>query len=54
MFLVYSYTTNTILRKTKYFQTLTKRMRNILTIAGRDTCIVDSRKAAIILLMGIQ
>jgi hypothetical protein len=39
-----SCTTNTILRETKYFQTITKRMENILTIAGRDTCIVGSEK----------
>jgi hypothetical protein len=38
-------TTNTILRKMKYFQTLTKRTRHILTIAGRNTCIVGSEKA---------
>jgi hypothetical protein len=54
MCLVDSCTTNTILRETKYFQTLTKRMRNILTIAGRDTCIVGSEKATIILPMGTQ
>jgi hypothetical protein len=47
-------TTNTILRKTKYFQTLTKRTGNILTIAGCDTCIVGFEKATIILLMGTQ
>jgi hypothetical protein len=45
---------NTILRKTKYFQTLTKRTENILTIVGRDTCIVGSRKATIILPTGTQ
>jgi hypothetical protein len=54
MCLVNSYTTNTILRETKYFQTLKKRTGNILTIAGRDTCIVASEKATIILLMGTQ
>jgi hypothetical protein len=52
--LVDSCTTNTILRKIKYFQTLTKRSENILTIAGRDTCIVGSEKATIILSMGTQ
>jgi hypothetical protein len=52
--LVDSCTTNTILRETKYFQTLTKRMGNILTIAGRDACIVGSGKATIILPMGTQ
>jgi hypothetical protein len=54
MCLADSYTTNTILRETKYFQTLTKRMENILTIVGRDTCIVGSKKATIILHMGTQ
>jgi uncharacterized protein YbaR (Trm112 family) len=54
MCLVDSCTINTILRKTKYFQTLIKRMENIQTIAGRDTCIVGSGKATIILLMGTQ
>jgi hypothetical protein len=54
MCLVYSCTINTILRKTKYFQTLTKRTGNILTIAGRDTCIVGSEKATIIFSMGTQ
>jgi hypothetical protein len=38
----------------KYFQTLTKRTGNILTIAGRDTCIVGSRKATIIFSVGAQ
>jgi hypothetical protein len=52
--LVDSCTINTILRETKYFQTLTKRTRNILTITGRDACIVGSEKVAIILLMGTQ
>jgi hypothetical protein len=52
--LVNSYTTNTILRETKYFQTLTKRTGNILTIIGRDACIVGSKKATIILPMGTQ
>jgi hypothetical protein len=54
MCLVDSCTINTILRKTKYFQTLTKRTGNILTIAGRDTCIVGSEKATIIFSMGTQ
>jgi hypothetical protein len=52
MCLVDSCTINTILREMKYFQTLTKMTGNILTIVGRDTCIVGSRKATIILLMG--
>jgi hypothetical protein len=54
MCLVNSCTTNTILREIKYFQTVTKRMRNILTIIGRDACIVRSGKATIILSMGTQ
>jgi hypothetical protein len=54
MCLVDSCITNTILRKTKYFQTLTKRMGNILTVAGRDTCMVGSKKATIIFHMGTQ
>jgi hypothetical protein len=54
MCLVDNCTTNTILRKIKYFQTLTKRSENILTITGRDTCIVGSGKATIILSMGTQ
>jgi hypothetical protein len=52
--LVYGCTTNTILRETKYFQILIKRMWNILTIAGRCACIVDSGKTTIILSMGTQ
>jgi hypothetical protein len=44
-----SYTTNTIFRETKYFQTLIMRMVNILTIARGDVCIVGSGKANIIL-----
>jgi hypothetical protein len=49
-----SCTTNTILRETKYFQTLTKRTGNILTKTERDACIVGSRKATIILSMSTQ
>jgi hypothetical protein len=45
MCLVDSCTTNTILREIKYFQTLIKMMGNILTIVGRDTCIVGSEKS---------
>jgi hypothetical protein len=51
---MHSCTTNTILREIKYFQTLTKRTGNILTITRRDTCIVGSGKAIIILSMGTQ
>jgi hypothetical protein len=54
MCLVDSCTTNIILTEIKYFQTLTKRMENILTITGRDACIVGSQKATIILPMGRQ
>jgi hypothetical protein len=52
--LVNSCTTNTIFREIKYFQTLTKRTGNILTIVGRDTYIVGLEKATIILPMGTQ
>jgi hypothetical protein len=52
MCLVDSCTINTILSETKYFQSLTKRTGNILTIVGRNACIVGSGKATIILLMG--
>jgi hypothetical protein len=54
MCLMDSYTTNTILREMKYFQNLRKRMGNILTIPGRDACIVGSRKATIMLPMCTQ
>jgi hypothetical protein len=40
--LVDSCTTNSILRDTKYFQTLTRRSENVLTIAGRDATIIGS------------
>jgi hypothetical protein len=49
MCLVDSCTTNSILRKTNYFQILTRRMRNILTFLGRDTNIVGYGRATIIL-----
>jgi hypothetical protein len=45
--LVDSCTINSILRETKYFQTLTQRSRNILTIARCDAMIVDSVRATI-------
>jgi hypothetical protein len=45
MCLVDSCTTNFILRETKYFQTLTKRMGNILTITGCNATIVGSGKS---------
>jgi hypothetical protein len=54
MCLVDSCTINSILRKIKYFQTLTRRTRNILTIVGRDTNIVGSGRATIVLPMDTQ
>jgi hypothetical protein len=54
MCLVDSCTTNSTLRETKYFQTLTRRTVNILTIAGRDMNIVGSGRATIVLPMGTQ
>jgi hypothetical protein len=54
LFLVDSYTTNSILREMKYFQTLNKREENIMTIAGHDALIVDSGRAIITLPMGTQ
>ena len=47
--IVESGTTNSILRETKYFQTLTKKKGNVLTIAGRDATIVGTSRATIIL-----
>jgi hypothetical protein len=52
--LVDSCTTNFVLRKTKYFQTLTWRIENILNIARRDTNIVGYGRATIVLPMGRQ
>jgi hypothetical protein len=52
MCLVYSGTTNSILREIKYFQTLTKNKGNVLTIVGRDAVIVGSGRATIMLPMG--
>jgi hypothetical protein len=54
MCLVDSCTTNSILRKIKYFQTLRRRTGNILTIVGCDTNIVGSGRATIVLSMGTQ
>jgi hypothetical protein len=54
MCLVDSCTINFILREIKYFQTLTRRIENILTNAGRDMNIVGSRRATIVLPMGTQ
>src|SRR6185312_14403475 len=50
--LVDSGTTNSILRETKYFQTLTKKQGNVFTIAGRDATIVDTGRATIVLPTG--
>jgi hypothetical protein len=44
MCLVDSCTINTILQKIKYFQILTKRTENILTVTGHDACIVALKK----------
>jgi len=49
-----SCTTNSIFREIKYFQTLTKKEGNIMTIAGRDALIVGSGQATITLPMGTQ
>jgi hypothetical protein len=54
MCLVDSCTTNSILKKTKYFQNLTKRTGNILTIVECDASIVGSGKVTITLPMGTQ
>jgi hypothetical protein len=42
MCLIDSCTTNSILMETKYFQTLTRRSENVLTIVRRDAIIVGS------------
>jgi hypothetical protein len=47
--LVDSAATNTILRETKYFQTLQKKTKNITTIVGRNGHIVGSGTAVVIL-----
>jgi hypothetical protein len=52
--LVDSCTTNSILRETKYFEILTKRSGNVLTIAKRDVMIVGSRQATITFPDGTQ
>ena len=54
MCLVNSCSSNTVLREIKYFQTLTKREGNVLTIARHDATIVGSGQATIILPMGTQ
>jgi hypothetical protein len=52
--LVDSCTTNSILREINYFQTLTRRSRNVLTIAGCDATTVGSDRATITFLKGTQ
>ena len=52
--LVDSCSSNIVLREIKYFQTLTNREENVLTIAGRDAIIVGSGRATIVLPMGKQ
>jgi hypothetical protein len=54
MCLVNSCTTNSILIETKYFQTLTRRFRNVLTIVGRDATIVGSGRVTITFPNGTQ
>jgi hypothetical protein len=54
MCLVDSCTTNSILIETKYFQTLTRRFRNVLTIVGRDATIVGSGRVTITFPNGTQ
>jgi hypothetical protein len=54
MCLVDSCTTNSILKETKYFQTLTQRSGNILTIAGCGATIVGSGRATITFFNGTQ
>nr|AAT85780.1 zinc knuckle domain containing protein [Oryza sativa Japonica Group] len=50
--LVDNATTNTILRETMYFHTLTKKTRNIMTIAGSNAHIVGTGSATLVLPMG--
>ena len=45
-------TMNTILRETKYFQSIRKSIGSLTTIAGSDACIIGSGRATIILPMG--
>jgi hypothetical protein len=54
MCFVDSCTTNSVLREIKYFQTLTRRSGNVLTIAGRDAMIVGSGRATITFSNGTQ
>jgi peptide/histidine transporter 3/4 len=52
--LVDSGTTNTILRETRYFQTLAKKNGNIMTIVGSNAHIVGTGSATLVLPMGTQ
>jgi hypothetical protein len=52
--LVDSCTTISIFRETKYFQTLTRRSKNILTIAECDVMIIGSGRATITFPNGTQ
>jgi len=52
--LVDSGTTNTILRETRYFQTLTNKNGNIMTIARSNAHIMGTRSATLVLPMGTQ
>ena len=54
IFLVDSGTTNRILRETRYFQTLTKKNGNIMTIARNNAHIVGTETATLVLPMGTQ
>jgi hypothetical protein len=54
MYIVDNCITNSILRETKYFHTLTQRSENVLTIIGRDAMIVDSGRATIMFSNGTQ
>jgi hypothetical protein len=47
--LVDSAATNSILRETKYFQTLRKRTENLLTIAGSNGRVIGSGRAVVVL-----
>jgi hypothetical protein len=47
-------TTNSIFKEIKYFQTLTQRLGNVLTIAGHDAMIVGSDRATIAFHNGTQ
>ena len=52
--LIDSGTTNTILRDTRYFHTLTKKSGNIMTIARSNAHIVGIESATLVLPMGTQ